>query len=811
MQNQRLKLSVLVIAVQSALGVMFSMPLQAYAVDDEVAALINPTNTAEVGLESSSVSSAKYGEYNGLNKAENKLIGNFNIRGGDTYNQGSGLTRWEIKGNDLGTTSRDVRADLSSQGQWNLGIGYDQLQHNITDTYQLPFVGTMGGNSFRLPLSYGVINTTALSNVTAGSTTQAVGTRNLNGTQLGAFQTVDVNSTRQNSSFTAGYIFNPRWNVKFDFNHLEQSGAKLIAASSSDARTGAGAAGTWAKEAMVTLMNPTNYRTDTFNLAANWTGNDAFMTASYVASYFRNSDDRLSWDNPLGTGSNTTGIVSTTLGGGYQPNMLSVAPGNDFYQLNLSGGFNLSPTRKLTGGLSVGRNTQNDNYLVDLMQAGGLPRTSLDGVVMTTNANLKLTDQTTKDLALSAGIKYNVRDNQTGSSVYKFIDLGGVNRIAINTPYSNSKTALDLAGDYRIDKRQNLRVSYDHEEIQRWCDNVAGASTVGTTGVITSAPSPAGAGCVAVPHSTEDKLGVNYRLKFTEDLNYSIGYGYSQRVAAVDHNYISPLMDNSGTTVNYTGIVNSADYKGYMAYFDASRNQNLVKAGASWQANEQLSFSVNGRYTIDQYIDSTLGVQNGHSLGVNLDTAYAYSESGTITAYFSTQDRDRSMLSGASGNGANSNVSNYANSVAPTNVFRNVMTDAERTLGLNIKQSGFMGGKLELVGDVSLTIGQTQYSTEVPYYVPTTTAPLCSSAASLSCGATPAIFSNTLQAKITGKYQVDKKSKVIVGYQYQRLITNDYYYNALQYGYSTSTAMPTNQQQPDYTVNTISAAYVYNF
>jgi len=824
--KELLSVSTLTLAVQGALLAMFAMPPLAFAADDEVTALTHPTNSIEIGVGNTSLDSAKFGEYNGLNKSGAYLIGGFNLRGGDSYNQEGGVNRWEVKGNDLGTSSRDFSGKVSEQGKWRLGFSYDELQHNITDTYQTPFQGSMGGNKFTLPDSYGVINATAIaaSKPAAGTTAavnnvgsekQNIGTRALSDIQRNALKTLDVSSSRKNATFSAGYIYNPTWSFQFDYNRLNQSGAKLISASSSDARTAVGtnsaqiAAGAWTKEAMVTLMNPTNYTTDTFNLATHWTGDQGFVTASYVGSFFRNADDRLSWMNPIGTGSNSTGAVQTTLAGGYQQNMLSTLPANDFNQLNLNGGYTLTPTRKLTAGVSYGRNTQNENYLVDLMQVGGLPQTSLNGVVLTTNANLKLIDQSSKDLTLSAGLKYNKRDNETASNVYKFIDLGGVSRTAINTPYSNSKAVLELAGDYKLDKRQNLRVSYDHEDVKRWCENVVGASTVATG----SAPSPAGANCVAVPSSAEDKLGLSYRLKATDDLNYTLGYTYSKRDAMVDHNYISPLGGSAGT--NLTGIVNSGDYKGYMAFFDASKAQNLLKAGVAWQASDRVSLTVNGRYSLDRYTDSTLGVQDGHSASVNFDAAFSYSENLTFSAYVTGQERQRNMQSGASGApaGLTNNVTNYANALSPTVIFTNSLKDSDQTIGFNAKQQGLMGGKLEIAGDVSLSVGKSMYHTDVSNFQVATiyAAQTCDAAILLACGDTPEIYTKTLQFKLTGNYQVDKKSRVALGYLFQKLTSNDYYYNVYQNGFSTSSMMPTNQVSPNYIVNAISATYVYSF
>jgi hypothetical protein len=49
------------------------------------------------------------------------------------------------------------------------------------------------------------------------------------------------------------------------------------------------------------------------------------------------------------------------------------------------------------------------------------------------------------------------------------------------------------------------------------------------------------------------------------------------------------------------------------------------------------------------------------------------------------------------------------------------------------------------------------------------------------------------------------------GYLYQRLKSNDYYYNAYQYGYTPATLLPSNLKAPNYSVNSVYVAYRYLF
>lgn len=783
MKNNKdlLTVSSLTLAVQAALLAMFAVPTLAMADDEDVTALTHTTNTIEVGVGTTSRDSAKFGEYNGLNNSGAHLIGNLRLRGGDGYNGGTGTTGWEIKGTDLGTTSRSLSGIVSNQGQWSLGIGFDQLQHHLSDSYQTPMLGSMGGNRFTLPSSFGVINTAYID-----PATKKIGAQALSQAQLDAFATTRVHSDRKNYNFSAGYNFDRQWGLRFDYNRLEQSGAKLMSPA-----TDAGKYGTFNSgfEKTIMLMNPTNYTTDTFNLATSWTGEKGHMTVSYFGSFFRDDFKSLEFSNPFlqnGSGASATGPVNgTVFAGAFPINSMSTAPSNNFHQLNLTGGYTLSPTTKLAGGLSYGRNTQNELYSFAIMQPGGLPRASLDALVLTTHADLKLTNQTTHDLTLNAGLKYNERVNHTNSSSYAFVDLGGGAASSVNAPMSNSKRQVELAGDYRVDAKSRLHFGYEYENVKRWCNSDVANLAQGALATYVSSS------CVQVPGSRENKVVVTYRRRATESLSFNAGYSFAKRESDVNATFYNPMQAINQGYENF----------GYVAFFQASRNEQVLKAGTNWQANSKLNFGLNGRYVDDKFTDSPLGVQDGTSWSANLDATYSYSDNGVLSTYVSAQRRRRDMVSGAT-----------RSVFAPaTNLWTNQLWDNDKTAGISVKHKGLMAGKLELNGDLTYSLGTSGYSTQVPFFVPTAFAASCSSSASLTCGNTPDIRSEVITFKLTGIYQVNKASKVALGYMFQRRNTTDYYYNGYQSGFTPSGLLATNEQAPRYSITTITVSYIYNF
>jgi MtrB/PioB family decaheme-associated outer membrane protein len=773
--NEEMKVSILALAVRCALMATVALPLGAYAADDEADALTHPTNSVDFGALYASQSSARFGQYNGLNSEGAYGLGGFDVRGGDGYDASKdSALRWKLGGANLGTTSRSLDGSVSDQGKWKLNLGYDELRHNITDTFQTPLQGDTGGNSFNLPQNFGTIN----------SATGLPGTRALTPTQTSDFHTEKESVTRRNGSFGTSYTFSPQLSAQIDYNHLDQTGAKLIGTGSQGGISLTGGS-TGRAEAVNIIMNPTSYTTDNVNAALNWTGDKGHLTGGYYGSIFHDDYNSLSWQSAVATGaSNCRGTNC------YVNNTMSTAPSNILHQANLTGGYAFSSATKLAGGFSYGYNQQNESYAptlisqargsYNMMQPNGLPASSLNGVVQTTHGDLKLTNQSIKDLTLNAGLKFNERNNGTDSDMYKYFQIANVAYTGVNTPYSNRKIQYEATAAYRLTKGQNLTLAYEHENLKRWCNGVLG-----------------GAQCVASPSSAEDKIGLTYRFKALEDVNFNAGYSYANR-RADSNNFLANSGNYAVTTATSGSALNGGNFLGYVAYPYANRNQNMGKAGVNWQVTQKLDLGLNGRYTYDNY-DATLGVQNGQSAGVNVDATYSLTENSSVSAYYNWQNGQRNLRSAASGNGA-------SQTVAPSNIWYNKLDDNGNAVGLLARHGGMLNGKLEIIGDMSYALDTSTYSTQVPY-----SDPACGSTRTLTCGTLSPIRNELISLKLTGNYKVLKNGKISLTYLYQKLNSNDYFYNGQQFATTPSTLMPTGLQMQNYAVNVVALSYNYAF
>ena len=813
-RNRQLSMKLLSLAVRSALVATIVAPPMAFSQDnsdEDVKSLTLPTNFVQAGGDYNSNGSDKFGEYNGLNKQGSTFLGDLSIAGGDAYGAGTGTMRYTLSGADLGTTAGSVNASASDQGRWNLGLGYDELRHELASSYQTPFQGAIGGNLFTLPSNFGVIDTAYKP---PGFKT-APGANDLTAQQLSDFNSHDIYSDRKNISLTAGYHFSASWDVKVDYNHLAQDGAKLFGVAGDQVNSPAGSTYTWAGQTPLVLANPTDYATDTAKLAVNWLGTGSYATASYYLSYFHDSNDSLSWNNPFMKAPATvaTGTISA-----FPIDTISTFPTNLFNQVNLTAGHEFSSSTRLAGGLSYGRSEQNADFAntgnIGLTPLG-VPQDSLHGVVDIEHLDLRLTNQSWKPLVLAAGVKFNERDNLTPSNPYTYNTINesaAQTETSVNAPMSNKKTQAEISADYRITSRQHLSAAYEFIDTKRWCNNAAANNAQGSLNAAATGGWTAytAATCAEVPDTKEDKMTLAYRLHASDSVNFNAGYVYSWRKANVSPTFYNPMqaVDNpAGSGAGGEGY----EVLGFMSFFEASRHEQIVKAGVNWQPGDKVSISLNGRYTADKYADLTYGVQDSHLASANFDSTFIFSERSSASLYATIQRSARNLTNLYKVTSSNASATALNGIAGET--WTNEQDESDTTVGASIRRDGLLGGKLKLAADLSYSIGNSSYNTSA-FAGADLEGNGCNSTYYETCGGPPTIKNSSVRLRLNGSYDLGasgRGGKIIMGYTYQHLASDDFFYNAYQYGYTPATLLPTNQQAPSYQLSAVFAAYRYSF
>jgi len=724
-----------VAAVHGALLAMAIAPAGAGA--QTVADYADPSSTVEVGAiyvdpknhdNRSNVvnngngnnTSYKFGEYNGLPNQGGYADINFDLRGGGHYDSND-TTRYRVTGTNLGLEDdRSLRGEYGHQGSFRINLGYDELTRYRSDTFMTPYGAGSGGSDrvFSLPASW-LKPTVPQTNATQTSTSQnfrgldpTAGTANgltngsavttsaatlatqstLRAADLASFQNVNLKTRREAYDGGFSVVISPQFDLKASFKHETKTGAKPMGVVSSQV-----------SEYAATLADPIDQTTDQFNLGLAFRGENAFLSADYYGSLFKNNIHSVTWNDSSDPTKTAT---------------YASAPSNQFHQLSLTGGYNFTKATKLTINGSYARNTQNESYVTSGQDGQfplGLPQGSLEGLVVTKAFGMKLTHKATNDLKFGANYKFENRDNRTPINTYYFHDaneaasgnfafgtLGGLTiaqlgsnlNVYNNRPYSKKSNDLNLDADYRITKGQAVKIGYDFQKINRDCGTWYN--------------------CADAPETKDNTLRAEWRGNLAEQLSARVGYGRSKRTVNYDENAFLALVPDAsvipttgagaGATMSAyqwmltNGVTGFGQPLGYGAtaagdntifgasnnvvpnalygsrnviseligmrrYNMADRNRDKLRTGLNWQATDQFSMTAGIDFDKDNYSNSLYGLKDSKATTFNLDGTFSPSENFSATAFYTYEDRRSTSAGDAFGSNNNGTGNNATVSV----------------------------------------------------------------------------------------------------------------------------------------------------
>jgi MtrB/PioB family decaheme-associated outer membrane protein len=370
----------------------------------------------ELGAGYVSDESAKFGEYNGLDKQGGYAIGNAGAR----YRRRDG-TWLDLSAIDLGLDSRYLGIQGGRQGAYSLSLQYKELQHAITRSAVTPFLGA-GTSTLTLPASWARAGTTGGMSALAGS-----------------LHNVDLETQRKQLAVAANLHSVAHWQFGVKFRH--------------EAKTGAiSTAGAFAFNA-AQLALPIDYDTNQIDVSAAFTGRQLHARLAYYGSKFTNNELALTWSNPYGSS-----FAGAAVG------QLAAAPSNEFHQFLASAGAQLGARTVASADLAMGSMKQNEAFLAATLNPNlsspPLPRGSLDGRVATVDANLRVTSSVTDKLRLNAAATYDDRDNRTAQAAYAWVTTDTFPATPrTNLPYSFTRRLYRFDASYRL----NLGRYHGHE------------------------------------------------------------------------------------------------------------------------------------------------------------------------------------------------------------------------------------------------------------------------------------------------------------------------------------------------------------
>ena len=517
-------------------------------------------NEIELGIGYVSDDAYKFGRYNGLQTQGPFVIGDIKAREFDEDGR-----FWSVRGTNLGLESRYLRLEGGVQGSHKFFLEYDELPNYKNNTVQTPFTG-IGNNNLTLPSGFD-INT----NLDA----------NLNSFEL---------ETRRKRA-KVGAIFVPKehWQFDIDFSHENKQGVDATgAAIHTDTDSSKGKIGNTTTSL---LPEPIDQDTDMVNATLRYAGDGGQVDFKYHMSLFDNNNDSLRWDNPFNPSASGS---------------MSLAPDNEFHQLSLTGAYTLPYKSHLTGLISMGRMTQNQDFLPytinNNVTTSPLPRTSLNGEVWLTNAQLKLTSRPVSRLRLNAELRYNERDNQTPVDTYNYIVLDSDNftNTATNRPYSYRNNRIKLDANYRFNAITSLRGGYKYNGMKRSYTNAEREDT------------------------QENTLFAKWKIKAHSTVDLAL-YGEAGTRDGSDYN----TLPNENLAMR--------------KYNFADRDRTKVGATIDYMATEKLFLSARADYNQDDYTNSAIGLTEAIQPVYTIDFSYQPRNNITTYGYYTYENIESSQ------------------------------------------------------------------------------------------------------------------------------------------------------------------------
>ena len=277
---------------------------------------------------------------------------------------------------------------------------------------------------------------------------------------------------------------------------------------------------------------------------------------------------------------------------------------------------------------------------------------------------------------------------------------------------------------------------------------------------------------------------------------------------------------------------------GFRRYYVADRDRNDARAQFLWLAKDKVAIEGSGELTDDDYLNTKLGLKRRTWWAATMDVSYTASED-LVADVFYTYDNQRLYAAGdAFANNSTATFQGQAgntvlggpcfSTVADRNANAKIdpclnWTHNDRdkidTAGLTLRRKNLAGRKLELAGELVYTRGRTENAVVGGSYVNNPLA-LAAPAPPLPSG-TQAVFfipaadyplvrNDQISVRPSVTYAISKSANLQGFYWYQRLMSSDWRYQALQYGGKLNFT-PTSEEAPSYEVHVAGLSLTWVF
>ena len=385
----------------------------AFAAPDDIdeerrEALVEARSTVEAGLGLISEDNTRWGEFRGR-----PGDGVFPLLDLDLHERpahDADEMRWQrFRARDLGLDSRSFLLESGVQGEHRFYLGYDNIAWNQWPELHTPFQGA-GSHALTLPED-------------GGKDT------------VGDFLLpLDIDRDRETLSVGAEQLFASRWQASLDFDHERTRGTRMR-----------GFGQQWFEREAFLAPEPLDTTNNRLDMRLDYGGERLHASAGWHLSlYSQNSDSAMTTRDPHAADWSQA-----------EEETWSLNPDNLFHQFSLAGGYTLQPGTRITGDVHLGRMLQDERFVED---ADLVDRSSLNGRVDTTTANVRAAHRFHPRLRSRLSWRYRDRDNRT-----RAFEIDG----RMTRPLSTRRETLSAELDYRLFRATNMQFGYEQRDITR--------------------------------------------------------------------------------------------------------------------------------------------------------------------------------------------------------------------------------------------------------------------------------------------------------------------------------------------------------
>jgi MtrB/PioB family decaheme-associated outer membrane protein len=688
-----------------------------FALDDVEEVDVAPVfeNYFDLGFGYLDSDSFAFGKYSGLtdDRIEPLLDFRFQLR---PQWDGDDTGYWRIEGWRVGQESRRIEMELGQQGTQRLSISYRGMPNYRYDDGMTPFNG-IGSTFLGLPANWTAGSSTAQMPALADS---------LRGQNIDhERRRLDVGYDRQ---------LDQRWSFNVDYRRETKEGTRIVGGLMGNSGGNRRAA---------LLPAPIDFVTDIMDASVQYLADRYQAGFGVHASQFQNERSSITWQNPFGQ------VGGWVDGAGFPDGLgrTALEPDNSFYQARVFGGYDVTPTTRVSGNVSAGRMEQNDRLLPYTVNPlinvpVGLPRDRLDGRIDTMLVDLRLTTRPLPRLNLTATYRYDDRDNRTARDVWQPVPGDSLDQLPfsagrINMPYSFTEHRFNFDARYRLAPRTRLIASYTRSQKDRDFQEVG--------------------------RIDEDTFRIGVQLQPVSMVSLGIDYIRADRDGSRYDGNVPHVASHVPGAVDPDDPLDFENHPLLRKYFLADRTRDQIRVRGDVYPTPLLSFGLEASYSNDDYDDGFFGLNESGVKAYTLDATWSPVTDLNLAAFFTHERFDSEQLGRNFRGGPNKGP----DSVDPARDWAVDTDDRIDTAGLNAEWQD-VGRRMNLGEHRRLDVG-------VDFIISRSRSEMdVTSGAALNTSPLPDLFTRLVAYGIYGSYGLTDATSLRLRIEHERYDARDY-------------------------------------